>query len=72
MAEKKNIKTTRLLKIISKAQPRKFYRWVSIPEIKLVGKWLQNSGFKEGDFVKVEVRKKKLIITLDEEKKHNH
>ena len=67
MADKKNIKTTRLLKIISKAQPREYYKYVCVPEIKLVGKWLRNSGFKEGDFVKVEVRKKKLIITLDEE-----
>ena len=68
MAEKKNIKTTRLLKIISKTQPREYYKYVCVPEIKLVGKWLRNSGFKEGEFVKVEVRKKKIVITLDEEK----
>ncbi|MFT5668104.1 MAG: toxic protein SymE [Vicingaceae bacterium] len=68
MAEKKNIKTTRLLKIISKTQPREYHKYVCVPEIKLVGKWLRNSGFKEGEFVKVEVRKKKIVITLDEEK----
>jgi len=49
-------------------KPREYYKYVCVPEIKLVGKWLRNSGFKEGEFVKVEVRNKRIVITLDEEK----
>lgn len=68
MADKKNKYTARQLKVVSKFQTRANYQCIIVPEIRLVGKWLRESGFEEGKQVKVEVLNKKLIITLNEEK----
>ena len=59
-----------------KIQPkhrRRTYDEIWIPEIKMEGKWLEKLGFKQGEHVKVELKRKKLIITLieDEEKADN-
>jgi toxic protein SymE len=59
------MKTTRTLKIHSKYQARRWGRGVSIPEIKLEGKWLEQLGFKQGHMVKVKQMKNKLTITLE-------
>lgn len=54
----------RKLKVHSKYQPRRCGE-VHIPEIKLLGKWLAELGFKQGQTVKIEQEMNKLIITLD-------
>lgn len=60
----------RKLKIHSKQRPRT-WDYITVPEIRLEGKWLNDLGFAEGRQVQIELRKNKLIITLnkgDEEK----
>ena len=59
----------RRLKIYAKYQSRRWGGGVSIPEIRLEGKWLDNLGFKKGHTVIIEQKKNKLIITLDKEHK---
>lgn len=56
-------KQERKLRVGYKFQNRAFQQMVMIPEIKLTGKWLKESGFVEGQDVKVVVQDKKLIIT---------
>lgn len=67
LINKKNINKERVLKINSKFQPRAYRNVVRVPEIRLTGKWLKNSGFEEGAQIKVEVRQKRIVITLLEE-----
>lgn len=55
-------KQERQLKIGYKFQNRAHNQLVKMPEIKLIGKWLKESGFEEGQEVKVIVSDKKLII----------
>jgi toxic protein SymE len=71
LANKKNIKTNRQLKVVSKYQPRDYHQYVIVPEIRLVGKWLRESGFEEGKYVLITVENNKLTITLNEEKADN-
>ncbi|SEN95723.1 Toxin SymE, type I toxin-antitoxin system [Flavobacterium sp. CF108] len=52
----------RKLKIHTKYQKRT-YKHITIPSIKLEGKWLEKLGFKKGEVVIVEQKKNKLIIT---------
>lgn len=58
------MKPTRKLKIHSKFRKR---RWdnISVPEIRLEGKWLEEVGFKQGQYVNIQVAKNKLIIRID-------
>lgn len=55
-------KQERMLTVGYKFQNRAFQQMVMIPEIKLTGKWLKESGFEEGQYVKVIVEDKMLII----------
>ncbi len=52
----------RKLKILSKSQRRE-YNYVTVPEIKLEGKWLEKLGFELGGEVMVKQQKGKLTIT---------
>ena len=57
-----------------KIQPKhrkRTYDEIVIPEIKMEGKWLKDSGFEEGKYVSVQVQQNRLIITLNEEKADN-
>lgn len=58
----------RKLKIHSKFRTR---RWdnITVPEIRLEGRWLEEVGFKEGERIKIQVEKNKLTITLDNKQK---
>ena len=56
-------KQERKLKVGYKFQERAYRQSVITPEIKLCGKWLKESGFSEGQDVKIVVQNKKLIIT---------
>ena len=55
--------TFRRLKILSKFQRRAYNRHVTVPEIKLEGKWLEKLGFELGGEVIVKQQKGKLTIT---------
>lgn len=55
-------KHERKLKVGYKFQNRAFHQMVMMPEIKLCGKWLKESGFTEGQEVKVVVENQKLVI----------
>lgn len=57
---------SRKLKIHTKYQARA-YRGITIPEIRLEGKWLDELGFKQGQIINIEQEKNKLIITIDKE-----
>lgn len=50
---------------------KSLYAWakrsVEIPQIRLQGKWLQETGFKPGDNLNVQCEDGKLIITRVEE-----
>lgn len=52
----------RKLKIYAKYQPRRWGGGVSIPEIRLEGKWLDKLGFKTGQTIIIEQELHKLII----------
>jgi toxic protein SymE len=56
------MKKERKLTVGYKFQNRAFHQLVQMPEIKLAGKWLKESGFEEGQQVKVIVQEKKLVI----------
>ncbi|PWB25774.1 SymE family type I addiction module toxin [Flavobacterium sp. HTF] len=53
---------SRKLKIYKKYQARA-YGGITIPEIRLEGKWLEKLGFREGQMIIVREEKDKLIIT---------
>jgi len=71
LADKKNIRTERQLKIVTKHQHRSYHQIIRVPEIRLVGKWLRESGFEEGKYVSITVENNKLTIVLNEEKADN-
>ncbi len=54
----------RKLKIHSKHRSRT-WDYITVPEIRLEGKWLNDLGFVEGRQVQIKLRKNKLIITLN-------
>ncbi|KAF2078833.1 SymE family type I addiction module toxin [Flavobacterium sharifuzzamanii] len=58
------MKNQRKLKIHSKFQTRTFND-ITIPSIKLEGKWLEKIGFEKGKMVIVEQKKNKITITLE-------
>lgn len=68
MENKKAKNENRLLKVTSKFQRRSHQKWISIPEIRLAGKWLKKLGFEEGYCAKIEAFEKKIIITLEKSK----
>lgn len=48
-----------------KVQSRRWGGGVSIPEIRLEGKWLDELGFKKGQTIIIKQEQNKLTITLD-------
>ena len=58
------------IKIQPKYRERTYDR-IIVPEIKMEGKWLKDSGFEHGKYVSVNVHPNKLTITLDGEKADN-
>jgi toxic protein SymE len=56
------MKKTRELTVYTKYRERR-YDTIIVPEIRLMGRWLQKVGFKQGQIVKVEMHKGKLIIS---------
>ncbi|WBX76696.1 SymE family type I addiction module toxin [Tenacibaculum ovolyticum] len=58
----------RKLKIYQKHKPRE-WKYITVPEIRLQGKWLNELGFKIGKEIEVKQQKNKLTITLTNKKK---
>ena len=55
---------------IQPKQRKRAYDEIWIPEIKMEGKWLEKLGFRPGEHIKVEWKRKKMIITrIEEEEK---
>ena len=57
-----------------KIQPKhrkRTYDEIIIPQIRIEGKWLKESGFEYGKYVSVDVQPNRLTITLDGEKADN-
>lgn len=46
-------------------------RTITVPEIRLKGKWLEKLGFKEGQMVDITQKKNKLTITVDKKRNDN-
>lgn len=61
------MENSRKLKIHTKFQKRT-RKDITIPSIKLEGKWLEKLGFKKGEVVIVKQKKNKLIITNEKNK----
>ena len=59
------VKHLRQLKVYQKSSQRA-YKYVSLPEIRLMGKWLQKAGFKCGQNVRVLHQKNRIVITNEE------
>lgn len=57
----------RRLKVYQKFFSRAYFKFKLFPEIRLCGKWLQETGFKTGQVVIVRCEKNKIVITLEEE-----
>jgi toxic protein SymE len=55
----------REITICGRSSPRSGY-YVNVPEVRLMGKWLEQIGFGIGDRIKVECQNQKLIISLAE------
>lgn len=58
----------RKLKIYQKHQPRE-RKYITVPEIRLEGKWLRALGFDIGDQIEIKQQQNKLTITITEKKK---
>ena len=57
----------RKLKVYHKYQTRR-WKYITVPEIRLSGKWLTQFGFDIGKEITVEQEKNKLTITLTDKK----
>ena len=60
------MKNFRKLKIHAKFQTRT-YNNITVPSIKLEGKWLEKLGFQKGQIVIVEQKKNRLIISRNKD-----
>ena len=58
----------RRLKIYSKSAERDCMRNINVSEIRLIGKWLEDYGFKIGNTVTLQVESGKITIVPDEPK----
>uniref|UniRef100_A0AB33L6Z4 Toxin SymE-like domain-containing protein n=1 Tax=Tenacibaculum sp. Pbs-1 TaxID=3238748 RepID=A0AB33L6Z4_9FLAO len=57
----------RKLKIYQKHQPRE-WKYITVPEIRLEGKWLEQLGFEIGKEIEIKQQKNRLTITLTAKK----
>jgi toxic protein SymE len=57
----------RKLKIYQKFQPRE-RKNITVPEIRLEGKWLKELGFEIGKEIEIKQQQNKLTITLADQK----
>jgi toxic protein SymE len=68
MREKNNKKPgKRHLKVYPKYFQRASFKVVIFPEIRLVGKWVQDLGFNSGEIITVYQEKNKITITLSDQ-----
>jgi toxic protein SymE len=57
------VRKFRILKIHRKFRARA-WDYITVPEIRLEGKWLEQLGFEQGNEVIIEQKKNKLTITV--------
>ena len=60
-------KKVRHIKVYPKHESRAYSQYIIVPEIRLAGKWLMESGFEYGQNIKIEVENGKLVITKKED-----
>lgn len=53
----------RTIKVYERDFKRTSFRYVSFPEIRMAGEWLQDSGFRTGDQIVIKHSKKRIVIT---------
>jgi toxic protein SymE len=53
--------------VYPKHESRAYSQYIIVPEIRLAGKWLMESGFEYGQNIKIEVENGKLVITKKED-----
>jgi toxic protein SymE len=58
---------TKKLKIYQKFRTRT-WDYITVPEIRLEGKWLKELGFEIGKVIEIKEQKNKLTITLTDKK----
>jgi toxic protein SymE len=58
-------KNKRILKIYAKHKISINKRYITVPEIKLSGKWLKDWGFQDGQLVLITCEENRIIITLN-------
>lgn len=56
-------RNSRTLKVYSKYFQRRYGKHVNLPYIRLTGRWLEESGFKIGEYVRVANESNRIIIT---------
>lgn len=61
----------RQLKVYEKYFSRSYNQSVVLPEIRLCGKWLQETGFECGQTVTVRQEERKITITVEDTRKTN-
>jgi len=64
------MKQIRKLKIYQKFQSRE-RKNITVPEIRLEGKWLEELGFEIGKGIEIKQQQNKLTITLTKKKNEN-
>jgi len=64
------MKRIRKLKIYQKFQSRE-RKNITVPEIRLEGKWLEELGFEIGKEIEINQQQNKLTITLTKKKNEN-
>ncbi|WP_128331263.1 SymE family type I addiction module toxin [Apibacter sp. HY039] len=52
----------RTIKVYERDFKRTSYRYVSFPEIRMAGKWLQDSDFRTGNQIQINLSKKRIVI----------
>lgn len=71
----KNSAKTRRMKVYSKIlKRREKLAWnymVTFPEIRLMGKWLQECGFEPGQEINIATASRKLVITIEPQREEN-
>lgn len=62
---KKSEKNIRQLTIASLHVPRSFNKIISVPSIRICGRWLEDCGFVEGQKVNVRVETGRLVVEVE-------
>ena len=56
------MKHKRQIKLSEHHSPRSWNRYKLVPKLRISGIWLEEAGFKMGDYVEIEISSNQLII----------